>query len=68
MSRRRGLYRRWTITCNEGSFKTDGMKRADATLVALWCDEHFECGPHIVETRESRSWASRKEQSEQRST
>lgn len=53
--------RRWRILCDNGVLVTYPMKRFDADEVAKWCDRTFpECGPHVIESREQRTWAERK--------
>jgi hypothetical protein len=66
ITRMRSYTRPWVITCDNGSFTTYSMKRNDADQVALWCDkEHPDCRPHIVQSREKRTWAERQANNEQ---
>jgi hypothetical protein len=59
--RTRSYVRKWIIDCANGSMETYPLKRHEADEVARWCDHnHPDCRPHIVQSRETRTWAERK--------
>lgn len=62
----RQFTRRWTITCANGmTMQTYPLTRGAAEEVTRFFDEHHpDCAPHVLESRETRKWAQRKEQAQ----